>query len=61
MTDDGRIVNEKDWRRNNLEIERKTREVEDELKRSRQKEMELKNNKYRSRINIFVTITKYFC
>ena len=47
MTDDGRIVNEKDWRRNNLEIERKTREVEDELKRSRQKEIELKNNKYR--------------
>ena len=61
MTDDGRIVNEKDWRRNNLEIERKTREVEDELKRSRQKEMELKNNKYRSRINIFATMTKYFC
>ena len=45
MTEDGRIVNEKDWRREHIEIERKTREIEDERKRIRQKEIESKNNR----------------
>lgn len=45
ITEDGRIVNEKDWRRENIEIERKTKEREDEKKRKQQKEIESKNNR----------------
>ena len=45
LTEDGRIVNEKDWRRENIEIERKTKEIEDERKRKQQKEIESKNNR----------------
>ena len=45
LTNDGRIVNERDWRRNTLSAERSSNELEEKRKRARQKELELKNNK----------------
>ena len=46
MTDDGRIVSERDWRRNTLSSERSRQEREEENRRAKQREQELKNNKY---------------
>ena len=45
ITNDGRIVDEKDWRRNNIQIERKIKENEDEKKRYKQKEHENRSNR----------------
>ena len=45
MTDDGRIVAERDWRRNTLSAERSRHEREEERRRAKQRERELKNNK----------------
>ena len=45
MTDDGRIVAERDWRRNALSAERSRQEREEERKRAKQRELEQKNNK----------------
>ena len=62
MTEDGRIVNEKDWRREHIEIERKTREIEDERKRIRQKEIESKNNRLFLHSHVFISkIHLSFC
>ena len=46
LTDDGRIVSERDWRRNTLSSERSRQEREEENRRAKQREQELKNNKY---------------
>ena len=46
LTDDGRIVAERDWRRNALSAERSRQEREEERKRAKQRELEQKNNKY---------------
>lgn len=45
ITHDGRIIDEKDWRRNNIEIERKRKENEEEKKRRKQKELENRTNR----------------
>ena len=51
MTDDGRIVAERDWRRNALSAERSRQEREEERKRAKQRELEQKNNNKVSRTN----------
>ena len=45
ITEEGKIVEEKDWRRRNLEIERREREESEDLRRRRRREEELRNNK----------------
>ena len=45
LTHDGRIVDEKDWRRNNLEIERRIKEKEDERRRIKEKELESRTSR----------------
>ena len=46
VTDDGRIVSEREWRRNTLSAERSRQEREEERERAKQRELELKNNKF---------------
>ena len=45
ITDEGKIVEEKDWRRRNLEIERREREETEDSRRRRRREEELRSNK----------------
>ena len=45
MTRDGQIVNEKDWRRNNIEIERRIKENEEDKKKTKEKENEHRQNR----------------
>ena len=45
ITEEGRIVEEKDWRRRNLEIERREREESEDSRRRRRREEELRSNK----------------
>ena len=45
MTDQGNIVEEKEWRRRNLETERREREESEDSRRRRRREEELRSNK----------------
>ena len=45
ITDQGKVVEEKDWRRRNLEIERREREETEDSRRRRRREEELRSNK----------------
>ena len=45
ITDEGKIVEEKDWRRRNLEMERREREETEDSRRRRRREEELRSNK----------------
>ena len=45
ITEEGRIVEEKDWRRRNLEMERREREETEDSRRRRRREEELRSNK----------------
>ena len=45
ITEQGKIVDEKEWRRRNLEIERREREESEDSRRRRRREEELRSNK----------------
>ena len=45
ITEEGKIVEEKDWRRRNLEIERREREESEDSRRRKRREQELRSNK----------------
>ena len=45
ITEQGKIVDEKEWRRRNLEIERREKEESEDSRRRRRREEELRSNK----------------
>ena len=45
MTEEGEIVEENDWRRRNLELERREREEREDSRRRKRREEEIRINK----------------